>query len=161
MDVANANTVSDDYIYTGAWVNWARGPIKGSTITLTHRNGSLLTAFLALYVALVGRSFWRLFCFTLHSFFSNGLSPQDGLYHQRQVILRNTGSDVDGLQYFVRLIWAWRNRSVRPWRRVLPLLGLTILTTTAFYAASILSSQASFFKLVYPSKCLTRQSCNA
>lgn len=50
--------VSDEYpIHLGFWTNWSHGRVKGATITLTHRNGALLTAFLALFVAFAGTSF--------------------------------------------------------------------------------------------------------
>lgn len=48
---------SGDAIYTGFWVNWTYGPVKGATITLSHRDAGFLTAFLALFVSVAGRSF--------------------------------------------------------------------------------------------------------
>lgn len=67
-------------VYTGIWFNWSQGRIQGATLTLSHQNGGLLTAFLALFITVVASSFWRLFCFAAHFKLSAGKSPQDGLY---------------------------------------------------------------------------------
>lgn len=75
-------------VYLGAWTNWSHGKISGLTITLTNQNGALLTAFLALFVTFTSTCFWRILSFTLHQHLSSS-SAQDGLYHQRQSILRN------------------------------------------------------------------------
>lgn len=52
--------------YTGVWTNWSHGRIFGLTLTLSHRNGAFLTAFLALFVTFVGTCFWRITKFALH-----------------------------------------------------------------------------------------------
>lgn len=142
MSGAITNSISDDAIYNGAWTNWSKGgAIKGATLTLTHRDGGLLTAFLALFVTFAGRSFWRLFCFIAHACLSAGATPQDGLYHQRQAILRNATTGFIGLQYFVQLGWGWRNKALKSWLRIIPLITVTALLVVSFYVAGIFSSQ--------------------
>lgn len=130
----------ENAIYSGVWVNWSYGSIRGATLTLNHRDAGFLSAFSALFVSIVGRSFWRLFCYVMHARLSTS-KPQDGLYHQRQVVLRNAATDVIGLQYFAELAWNWRNRASKMWTRLLPLSISTAMITAAFHAASILSSQ--------------------
>jgi hypothetical protein len=45
------STIDDIPVYLGVWTNWSRGQVMGSTLTLDRRNGSLLIAFLAFFVA--------------------------------------------------------------------------------------------------------------
>lgn len=141
MSTAVTNSIPDDSVYTGVWINWSHGRVRGATLTLTHRDGGLLTAFLALFVTVVGISFWRLFCFAMHTRFSAMNVSQDGLYHQRQAVLRNAATSTIGLRYFVQMVWAWRSRASRRWLRILPVMSVTLILTAAFQFASIFSSQ--------------------
>ena len=129
-------------VYIGAWTNWSYGSVRGATITLTSRNGALLIAFLAFYVGLAGSSFWRIACFSIHQILSTDRSA-DGLYHQRQAILRNSATDVVGLWNFLQTNWFWRRNAVSPFRRMLPLVAFSILHIAVFGIAGILSSQVS------------------
>jgi hypothetical protein len=72
MSSTVTKVVSDGDIYLGVWTNWRHGAVGGLTITLTRRDGGLLTAFLALFVGVVGTCFWRLSCFVLHWYLSSG-----------------------------------------------------------------------------------------
>lgn len=114
--------------------------IRGATVTLTNRDGALLTAFLALFVTFVGRSFWRIFCFVAHRTLSTS-AAQDGLYHQTQAVLRNADESIAGLKYFVLLAWNWRKKSTRLWLRFIPLIGVATVVTIGFFVASVFSSQ--------------------
>lgn len=113
--------------------------IRGATLTLTHRNGGLLTAFLALFVTFVGRSFWRLFCRSAHFIYSTAES-QDCFYHQRQAILRNTNTAMTGLAYLTQVAWVSRNKSSTVSLRIVPLLIFAIVISTTFSVAGIFSS---------------------
>lgn len=132
----------DAPIYIGIWTNWSRGQIAGATLTLTHRNGALLTAFLAIFVTFVGTSFWRIASFIIHQLLSSE-APKDGLYHQTQAILRNSTTGNTGLTHFLRILWAWRRKVKRPFHRMMPLIGAAALSTAAFAVASIFSSRIS------------------
>lgn len=128
-------------VYVGVWTNWSLGGrVTGLTVTLSHRDGAFLTAFLALFVTFAGSKLWRITCFTLHQFLLSE-KRQDGLYHQRQAILRNTVDEKTGLISFLRLVWAWRHKASRPFYRLLPVIALSFLTTAAFALASIFSSK--------------------
>lgn len=133
---------SNSGVYIGAWTNWSHGSVRGATITLTRRDGALLIAFLAFYVGLAGSSFWRIACFALHQMLSSDRS-EDGLYHQRQAILRNSASGVVGLWNFLQTNWFWRRNASSPFRRVLPLAAFSILHIAVFGIAGIFSSQVS------------------
>lgn len=53
-------------IYTGTWINWSRGTFLGATITLSQRNGILLTNFLGIFVIIAGDACWRILTFFVH-----------------------------------------------------------------------------------------------
>lgn len=132
-----------DDVYLGFWTNWAHGRIRGATLTLTQRDGGFLTAFLALFVVQAGTNFWRLACFVLHYVLSSR-TPQDGIYHPRQAILRNAASGGSGFTHLLRLTLAWRGVSqARPYWRLLPLTALAFFTLAIFTSAGIFSSKVS------------------
>lgn len=132
-------------VYLGLWVNRSLGGnIKGSTITLTHRNGALLTAFLAVFIAFAGSRLWRIACFISHQLLQSDPDiPQDGLYHQRQAILRNATDEKTGFLNLLCLLLAWRQRTQRPLCQMLPIIGLSLLISIALTLASIFSSRIS------------------
>lgn len=140
--MADLGSNIDTPVYIGIWTNWSRGRINGSTLTLSHRNGALLTAFLAIYVTFVGTSFWRIASYTLHQLYSSS-EPQDGLYHQSQAILRNAGNGTTSLMRLLHLLWAWWRKTNRPFYRMTPLILSTFLCTASFAVASIFSARIS------------------
>ncbi|KAL8686954.1 MAG: hypothetical protein Q9218_006742 [Villophora microphyllina] len=132
-----------DYsIYKGTWVNWSRGRIHGSTITLSYSDGALLTAFLAVFVTASGSGCWKILSYILHQVRANQ-KPRDGLHHQTQVIFRNTGSAVTAALQVGQLARYWRKNTVRPLARAIPVLFLALLNVAVFGVASIFSSQVT------------------
>ena len=140
--MADSASSTEYPVYTGVWINWSRGRIAGATITLNHRNGALLTAFLAIFVTFVGTSFWRIASFTLHQSLSSE-RPKDGLYHQTQAVLKNSGNGTISLARLLGVLWAWRYKATRPFYRTIPLIMATVICISAFAVASILSSKVS------------------
>lgn len=141
---AYAQTTSDTVytVYNGAWINWTHGRVLGLTLTLNRRQGDLLIAFTALFVTIVGTSFWRIACFLIHSLYSSE-GAQDGLYHQRQAILRNSANGTSGLIRLVQVLLAWRKNASKPVKRILPLIAFAVLSVYGFGAASGFSSRVS------------------
>lgn len=144
MSYTSIPSDATDYynVYHGVWINWSRGPVFGATITMTRRDGALLIAFIALFVTLVGTSFWRLSCFTLHYIYSTEVA-QDGLYHQRQAILRNSANGASGLWRLGQSLYKWQASDKGAYRRLAPLIILTVVVLISFGAASGLSSNIS------------------
>ncbi|KAL9620224.1 MAG: hypothetical protein Q9160_005233 [Pyrenula sp. 1 TL-2023] len=140
--MADADSGTDIPIYVGTWTNWSRGRVLGATLTLTHHNGALLTAFLALFVSFVGTGFWRIIKFALHQCLASE-APNDGLYHQTQAILRNSENGFTSVARLVSVLHAWRHHAHRPVRRILPLIVLTSVGTAAFAVASIFSASVN------------------
>jgi hypothetical protein len=131
-----------DVVHLGSWTNWSYGPIRGATITLTRSHGGLLTTFLALFVTFAGTCFWQLLCFCIHHWLSSEV-PQDAIYHQRQAILRNAANGQTGLRNLIRLAWVWRQHGRRTYHRLVPLILITFILTTAFTIAGLFSSWVS------------------
>ncbi|KAI1128616.1 hypothetical protein F5Y10DRAFT_291899 [Nemania abortiva] len=126
-------------VHLGAWTNWSRGPILGKTLTITRRDGDLLIAFTAFFIAFVGSRFWRIACLCAHRLHSSE-KPENAIYHQRQIILRNTASADSGLVQLLQLIWAWRH-SIPLLQSILPAFFMAIFCVVAFTIAGGFSSQ--------------------
>jgi hypothetical protein len=113
-------------VHQGYWVNWSKGRIFGATLTLTNTDGTLLIAFLAFFVTIVGTQLWRIFCFAMHQIYSRP-TPCDALQHQRQAVLRNASKPTEGVTTFLQLLLAWRKEGKRPYVRVVPILIVTLV----------------------------------
>lgn len=127
-------------VYLGTWINWSKGKVLGSTLTMTQRNGALLVAFFALFITYVGSRLWRIFCFAVHHA-KSASGPQDGIYHQRQAILKNSSNATDGFLSWCQLLMAWRTIGNRTYQRVIPIALLTFILAVGLIAASLLSSR--------------------
>lgn len=120
--------------YHGLWINWTYGAVRGSTLTLSSRDGGLLTAFLALFVAVAAGAIWGILAFIIHQIRA-GRPEHDGLHHQQQAILRNTNSPGKAVWELVQLFFFWQRAVRKPlWRSArlalsasacLAVLGLT------------------------------------
>jgi hypothetical protein len=139
MSSLAAERLTGDDVHLGVWTNWSHGRIRGATLTMSRRNGGLLTAFLALFVGAAGTSFWKIGCFLIHRYLSSKHAA-DALYHQRQVILRNASNSQSGLLTLLHTCWAWRRHSLASFRRLLPSILFAILTFIGFIIAGIFSS---------------------
>ncbi len=123
----------------GAWTDWSRGAVYGATLTLYRRDGDLLIAFVAFFVAYVGTRFWRLLCVILHYIYSSG-DARDGVHHQRQVLLRNAPNAEAALWTLTDIGLAWRKIAERVWVRLLPIVGLAVACIVGFTLAGVFSS---------------------
>ena len=129
-------------IYTGIWINWSHGATLGATITLNQRDGGLLTAFLAIFVAGAGASCWKITSYAIHQYRASH-DYKDALHHQQQAILCNTDGPAGALWDFCQLPWYWRDHPIRPLARSLPLALLALLNIAAFGVAGIFSSDVT------------------
>lgn len=126
------------------------------TLTVTKENGDLLIAFLAFYVALIGTRFWRLSCLALHRLYSTNVRT-DGLYHQRQALLRNGPNAESGILTLVQLAWIWKRLANRVWARILPVLSFSLLCFAFWSVAAGFSSR--LFSLRDNQVLLTGKNC--
>ncbi|KAJ4004607.1 hypothetical protein NW752_011704 [Fusarium irregulare] len=143
-------------IYTGTWTDWSRGPVLGATITLSSRDASLLLAFIAAFVTIVAIRLWVIIGFSVHQVLATG-NKHDGLYYQRQVILRNTKSAPAAAWLFLQQAWYWTGIAQSAVLRTIPLAVFCVLYFVGFTVLAIFSSQisdsASEFRLASSSNC--------
>jgi hypothetical protein len=144
-------------IYTGPWVNWSHGLILGSTITLSARNGAILTAFLATFITIVGAQLWKILCFIFHQSRASQ-KPKDGLYHQRQNVFRNSNSPGGATWSFMQLSWYWRGQARHSMMRSLPWalfssLYLVVFAVLSVFGSSNVTKAAGQDRLLRGSQC--------
>ena len=134
-----------DYIYEGIWINWSRGRVFGSTLTVTPDHASILSPALAVLIAIAGSQLWRLFQFALHQIRATS-SGRPLIYHQQQVILRNTATDLNTLWRLIRTGIAWRHqRDAKVLRAFLPLMfwcfiHLVLIILLGLFSSSLLEA---------------------
>lgn len=128
-------------VHLGLWANWSYGSIIGSTLTLSRDNANLLIGTITFFITIVAVHIWRIISFSLHAYYSDP-SPRDGLYHQRQAIIRNSSSASGTVLTLINLIFAWR-KVTKSWIRLLPILLLTTLIAIGLAAASIFASRVA------------------
>lgn len=128
------------YIYEGVWINWSRGSILGSTLTVSPQHASILSPALAILVSIAGSQLWTLSQYVLHQVRATP-EHRNFIYHQTQSILRNSTSDFDALSRLSRLAIAWRHqKGTRMLILVAPLFAWALLHFLLVVFAGIFSS---------------------
>jgi hypothetical protein len=124
--------------------NWADGVVKGSTLTVSSRNGGILIAFLAWFVGVAGNAFWDLLSNVIFLARATKLE-RDALYHQQQLSLRLGLSGVGTLWSFWKLGLQWQHQrhTEKPWSRSLPIIFAALVWIVSFSAAGILVSRVT------------------
>jgi hypothetical protein len=130
------------YIYTGHWINWSHGLVLGSTITLSDRDGGLLTAFLSMFVTIAGAASWRITSYVLHQSRCSQNS-EDGLHHQQQITFRNDSTAGGAVWQMTQLMWYWRKDALRPFLRTFPFVLMALANMALFGLAGIFSSEVT------------------
>ena len=132
-------SANSTFIYTGPWVNWSHGLVLGSTITLSARNGAILTSFIATFVTMVGAQLWKMLCFLIHQTRVTQ-EPRDGLYHQHQNVFRNSSTPGGAAWYFMLQSWHWRGRARQSLLRSIPWILFSVAYIAVFAVLSIFGS---------------------
>lgn len=131
---------ASSYIHEGVWINWRRGLVLGSTVTVNPYHASILSPALAIFISIAGSQLWRLFQFALHQIRATS-SNRSLIYHQQQVILRNTATDLNTLWRLLRTGLAWRHqRDAKVLRTSLPLIFWTIVHLVLIVLLGLFSS---------------------
>ncbi|KZL69549.1 hypothetical protein CI238_00764 [Colletotrichum incanum] len=143
-------------IYTGVWTDWSLGRFRGATITLSARNGALLLAFIAIFVTLIAARLWRVISFICHQILASD-GKHDGLYYQRQFILRNIPAPIAATWLFLQQAWHWRGHAKQPLLRTIPwaIYGLSyafLLGLAAIFSSKI-SDSATEYRLLAATDC--------
>ena len=119
------------FVHIGPWINWSRGRVLGSPITLSERDGDLFIGLLGIFVTVAGAACWKIMSFAMHQLRSPP-DVQDGIHHQQQAILRNIGSPFQASYELAQLSWSWRKHALRPFVRTLPLVALALFNFALF-----------------------------
>lgn len=130
------------HTYTGVWINWSDGLVRGATLTLSQRHAGVLSAFLAILVSFSGTMFWSILSFTIHQAYTTDPSQgQDALHAQRQVIIRNKGAGAAAWA-LIKLPFEIGHTSSRAKAlgRSLPFAALAIFNILLFSASGLLTS---------------------
>ncbi|KAL5319167.1 hypothetical protein ACEPPN_012216 [Leptodophora sp. 'Broadleaf-Isolate-01'] len=118
--------VPPEYVYTRGWTNYNGNAASGGQITMAKDTAELLNIFIGIFLVFAEAGLWVLITFWCFRF-NNGprrgttgaASPRNGLFHQRQAVLRNGGSSLSiGMAYGqMSRAWGWRNMKVmaRTW----------------------------------------------
>jgi hypothetical protein len=109
-------------------------------LTTTSRNGTLLIAFLAVFVTWAGNQGWYIAAFAIHQYRST-TDARDNLHHQQQVLLRSDLNDVGFLWRILKTAWSWKSTDKRTIKRTLPLLAYTALHLLIFFIAGLFTSR--------------------
>ncbi|KAK5091235.1 hypothetical protein LTR05_001416 [Lithohypha guttulata] len=133
-------SIMSEHVYHGPWVNWAHGTIRGATLTLSNRSGALLTAFIAFFVTLVGAQLFKILTYIFHQSRSRS-SAQDGLFHQQQVVFRNSSSPGATAWTFLMQGWTWKGKTRMPLMRTIPWASFCLAYALLFAAAATFSSE--------------------
>lgn len=147
-------------IYEGVWIDYSRGTFSGLTLTLTSRNGAILTglyltcppitmhaltnvAALSVFAHLCGSSLWRIVKYIAHQKKATYGDPHDGLTQAQRVILRNNNSATSAAIQYIQLGLSWRESAPQAVLRSLVLSTLAIVIAIASAGLGILSSKAT------------------
>lgn len=103
------------------------------------QGGGLLIAFLALYVSYTGTHFWKISRLVFHYSFSSRYMS-DGVYHQRQAILRNSESGSEAFWALLQASVVWKKRAKKLYRRTLPVITYSLIISIAFPVAGTISA---------------------
>jgi hypothetical protein len=130
------------HTYTGAWINWSEGAIRGATLTLSQKHAGVLSAFLAILVSFAGSLFWIILSFAIHqAYTSEPAQGQDALHSQRQLILRNKTAAGAAWALIKLPFESGRTASrVKAVGRSLPLAILAILSILLFGVSGLFTS---------------------
>lgn len=143
-------------IYKGVWINWSQNPVLGATLTLGERESGLLTAFIATFVTVVAAQLWKILSFTIHQARSRR-ALRDGLYHQQQVVFRNSVTPGSAAWTFLLQLWYWSGHARRSLMRTLPWAAFATIYVVVFGVLAIFSSEISkapgSARLVHPTNC--------
>ncbi|KAE9363828.1 hypothetical protein N431DRAFT_564404 [Stipitochalara longipes BDJ] len=138
-------------VFIGAFLligtNWSQGRVYGATLTLHTTNAAILIAALAMFVGFTSAKSWSILCFALHQI---GVTrrPRDGVYHQLQATLRNSGTEFETTWEVMKIAWAWSIRlspRLKSSRKAIGLLLLGLLHAFLFAAAGLFASRLTTF----------------
>ncbi|KAK7417864.1 hypothetical protein QQX98_004339 [Neonectria punicea] len=136
---ANTNfDIPNEYVKRGAWTNHDGQAMQGGRITMDKDSAELIAIFIGIFIVFVEGGLWTLLTFVIFHWNRRSAKKDpgrmDGLFHQQQTILRNSGTDIAVGMAYLKLWNVWGNWRRRPGIavRTLPLMLLAILSFVGF-----------------------------
>ncbi|KAH8878613.1 hypothetical protein GQ53DRAFT_833016 [Thozetella sp. PMI_491] len=129
-------------VATGPWSDQSLAGWSSSMITLEVTTGGYLISALATFITIIGGRFWVIVAFAIHQYQSTE-DQKDVLFHQHQLVYRNSDSQLSAAWYVVRMAWAWRKRARRVLLRSLLYLLPPIFCFAGFTVASVNSNRVT------------------
>jgi len=117
-----------------------REPSDRLTLTVPDEWGAIIVSFFTIVISTATVHLWGILAFLTHQIRADR-SPHDGLYHQQQIILRNSRDSWWALWQISKMSWYWKGHSDRVIRRTSPLVILCGVLSAGFLAASLFSSR--------------------
>jgi hypothetical protein len=131
-------------IQNGIWKNYSQSSILGLRITLRDSDALILATVIGLFLRLCAFHSFSITRFLLHRQRAK-LLPQDGLFQQQQIVLRNIDSDYSAVFKLSRIWWEWKDRSSDAFSRSAKITGIALvhfllLSTLAVFSSKIIST---------------------
>lgn len=111
----------------------------GPSITVTASKGAFIVAFVAIYIQISGAALWNVMSYLYYQWRSTR-EPRSGMFHQQQVLLRNSEEPMVTAMGFLRLGWYWRNHEKNSMIRNLAPFSVGLTYAVVFFVAAIVSS---------------------
>ncbi|KAH7130676.1 hypothetical protein B0J11DRAFT_504435 [Dendryphion nanum] len=111
-----------------------------STLTIPTEWSLILVGFFTLYIKYSSGSLWGTIRFVLHQLKATP-KLQDDLYHQTQVVLRNTESESTFINGLIQVGWAHQGSRFKAYRRSFFLLLLAVVYGLGFGLVGALNSR--------------------
>jgi hypothetical protein len=130
-------TTNPQYVYKGGWTNWDGNSISGGRITMTAKSAVILNVFSGIFIAFIEGGFWSLLVYGMHRIRSSkhAKRPLDALDLQKQVILRNSSSDISTSVSMYSLWKIWKPQNIRAFNRTFYVLIIAALNFLFFVIA--------------------------
>ncbi|KPM41871.1 hypothetical protein AK830_g4727 [Neonectria ditissima] len=136
---ANTNfDIPSDYVKRGSWTNHDGSAALGGRITVDKDSADLIAIFVGIFIVFVEGGLWTLLTFALFHWNRRSAKKHpgrmEGLFHQQQTLLRNSGTDIAVGMAYLKLWRVWGDWKRRPdvAMRTLPLMLLALLSFFGF-----------------------------
>ncbi|KAH7087776.1 hypothetical protein FB567DRAFT_353579 [Paraphoma chrysanthemicola] len=128
--------IEDRFVKKGFWINRAHGQVMGQTLTVEARTGTVIVALLTILASIGTAQLWNLFTFLLHQYQADG-QDADGLFWQRQALLRTMPTPTALMADSLKLSWTWKNKVPRALLRCSAIFLVALCFAIASVAAGI------------------------
>ncbi|KAF7190092.1 hypothetical protein HII31_08423 [Pseudocercospora fuligena] len=138
----NENSNSYPVYLSKPWFDHSKDAFSAWTITLTADHGVYVIAVLVLLVRVAGEALWTITACALHQIRAKN-KPENTLFKQLQVILRNSGTSLASALEIVGTGWASRATTRNAFWRAVKIAFWPLIIFISFTVAEILVSRVA------------------